>query len=50
MTKAQDSKAAEKKPMLRRDKATPHEDMTHVLAVGLPIALVLFIVLPLLCG
>lgn len=38
--------AEEKKPILRREKGKPCEDFWHTLAVGVPIAAVLFILLP----
>ena len=38
-----------KKPhLLRREKGKPCEDLRHTLAIGLPIAAILFIVLPLI--
>jgi hypothetical protein len=34
------------KPILRRPKASPCEDFWHTLAVGVPIAGLLFLILP----
>jgi hypothetical protein len=39
---------AAQKPLLRREKARPCDDFWHTLKVGLPIAVFLFILLPLL--
>lgn len=36
----------DKHQMLRRPKGKPCDDFRHTLAIGLPIAVVLFIVLP----
>lgn len=35
-----------KAALLRRDKTTPCEDMWHTLKLGLPLALLLFLILP----
>ena len=44
----QSSKARKAKPMLRREKASPAEDFWHTLAVGLPAAVLLFLLLPMI--
>jgi hypothetical protein len=43
-----DKLRAAPKPLLRRDKECPRDDFWHTLAIGLPIAVLLFIILPLL--
>lgn len=40
------NEASARKPVLRRPKGRPCEDFWHTLMVGVPIAVILFIVLP----
>jgi hypothetical protein len=41
-----DKRSKKEAPILRREKATPYEDLLHTLQVGVPVAIVLFFLLP----
>jgi hypothetical protein len=45
-----DKLRAAPKPLLRRNKKRPCDDFWHTLLIGLPIAVLLFIVLPFIFG